>query len=485
MTVASATSRVSYTGDGATSAYAFTTKIFDDDDLLVTVRDTATPPTETTLTKTTHYTVTGVGSDSGGTITLVATGSAWLTSGTAYLKSSYTLVIRRRPALLQEQPLRNLGSFYPNIYEDALDYLLMKVQGLRDELDRTIRAPECDSTALTTRLVAAASRASKYLGFDSSGQATVLDAPANTTAVSVFGASLIDDADAATARTTLGATAGVWPATMGGTGLSALGTAYQRLRVNSGATALEYVNNNTLVTQTKTTTYTALVSDDVIFASTSGGAWSLALPAAAGCNGKMFVVKKTTADFNALTIDPNGAETIGGSATTTLDTEGESLAFVSDGTNWQIIRRVIPSKWTTYTPTGSWSANTTYVGRWRRVGDSMEVEGTVSVSGAPTAASLTVNLPSGPTVDTAKLEETFSSDGTGSEIGHLSIKDVGTQFYVGQVSYNNTTSVAMNSLVVAATAVGRQSVTNLVPMTWANGDAVHFSFQVPISGWNS
>ena len=68
MTVSSTTTRNSYTGNGSTTVFAYGFKIFDDDDITVILRTTATG-TETVQTKTTHYSVSGVGSASGGNIT--------------------------------------------------------------------------------------------------------------------------------------------------------------------------------------------------------------------------------------------------------------------------------------------------------------------------------------------------------------------------------------------------------------------------------
>ena len=53
-------------------------------------------------------------------------------------------------------------------------------------------------------LPALATRASKYFGFDSDGASVELDAPANTTAASTFGATLIVSANAGAARSILG-----------------------------------------------------------------------------------------------------------------------------------------------------------------------------------------------------------------------------------------------------------------------------------------
>ena len=57
MTVSSTTTKNSYSGDGSTTVFAYTFKIFDEDDITV-IRTDATG-SETTKTKP-HYTVSGV-----------------------------------------------------------------------------------------------------------------------------------------------------------------------------------------------------------------------------------------------------------------------------------------------------------------------------------------------------------------------------------------------------------------------------------------
>jgi hypothetical protein len=58
--------------------------------------------------------------------------------------------------------------------------------------------------------------------------------------------------------------------------------------------------------------------------------------------------------------------------------------------------------WTSFTPTGNMTTNVTYTGFWRRVGDSMHIRARLAFSGATDATILSVNLPSGYTVDSAK-----------------------------------------------------------------------------------
>lgn len=130
MTISSTTNRNDYIGNGATSVYSYSFKIFSENDLLVTKRTTA--DVESTLVLTTDYTVTGVGEPSGGTITLVA----------GNLTSGYALTIRRVRDLTQETDIRNQGDFYPEGHEDAFDHFIMIDQQQQDEIDRSAKFPE-------------------------------------------------------------------------------------------------------------------------------------------------------------------------------------------------------------------------------------------------------------------------------------------------------------------------------------------------------
>lgn len=130
MTVSSETSRVEYTGNGATSVYAYTFKIFDESELLVTRRDTN--DVETTLVLNTDYTVSGVGVTSGGNVTLTA----------GNLTSGYVLTIRRVRELKQETEFRNQSEFYPELHETAFDKLVMIDQQQQDELNRSLKLAE-------------------------------------------------------------------------------------------------------------------------------------------------------------------------------------------------------------------------------------------------------------------------------------------------------------------------------------------------------
>jgi len=138
MSLSNANNRNDYVGNGSVDTYNYTFRIFDDDDIEVIVRDTS--DVETVLTKTTHYSVTGVGGVNGGTIPLVNGAFDWI-DAEGDLKVDYVLTIRRVIPLVQETDIRNQGAFFPEIHEDQFDKLVMIDQQQQDELDRSLKLP--------------------------------------------------------------------------------------------------------------------------------------------------------------------------------------------------------------------------------------------------------------------------------------------------------------------------------------------------------
>lgn len=101
-------------------------------------------------------------------------------------------------------------------------------------------------------------------------------------------------------------------------------------------TQLDSKTGITAVTASKTTTYTATTSDDVIPVDASGGAWTLTLYAASGNSGRRLTIKKTDTSTNAVTIDANSSETIDGNLTWKLVGQYDFLRLICDGSNWHI-----------------------------------------------------------------------------------------------------------------------------------------------------
>ena len=175
MTVSSATTRNSYSGNGSTDVFAYGFKIFDDDDITVIIRTDSTGA-ETTKTKTTHYTVSGVGSSSGGNVTF--------TSGNIPA-SGATVVLLRTTARTQLTDYVPNDPFPAATHEDALDKLTFIAQELEEELGRTLKVSQTNVIATAEFTEDATARANKLLGFDGSGNLQVSEGKVDTVTTSV------------------------------------------------------------------------------------------------------------------------------------------------------------------------------------------------------------------------------------------------------------------------------------------------------------
>ena len=161
MTVSSTTTKNSYSGDGSTTAFSYTFKIFDEDDITVVLRNNSTGA-ETTQTITTNYTVSGVGNAGGGTVTFV---TAPPTGNTV--------------VLLRITPLTQLTDYTPNdpfpaeSHETALDKLTHITQELQEEVGRSLKLSQTNEIATAEFTTGAADRANKILGFDTNGDLAI------------------------------------------------------------------------------------------------------------------------------------------------------------------------------------------------------------------------------------------------------------------------------------------------------------------------
>ena len=160
MTVSTTTNKVSYSGTGSQTVFAYTFKIFADGDLDVYIRDTN--GTETLQTITTHYTVSGAGSDSGGNVTFVTAPG-----------STDTVVIQRKLDLTQGTDYVANDPFPAESHEDALDRLTFITQQIQEEVDRSIKASVTNTISTTEFAVDATDRANKFFAFDSAGDLIV------------------------------------------------------------------------------------------------------------------------------------------------------------------------------------------------------------------------------------------------------------------------------------------------------------------------
>ncbi|MDA7891206.1 tail fiber domain-containing protein [Akkermansiaceae bacterium] len=161
MTVSSTTTKVSYSGNGSTTVFAYTFKVFDEDDLTVILRNNATA-TETVQAINTNYSVSGVGNVNGGNITFVTAPA-----------SGVTVVVRRTSAQTQTTDYTPNDPFPAESHEEALDKLTFVQQEQQEEIDRSIKLSRTNTMTSTEFELGPTARANKVLSFDASGEISV------------------------------------------------------------------------------------------------------------------------------------------------------------------------------------------------------------------------------------------------------------------------------------------------------------------------
>jgi hypothetical protein len=163
MTISSTTVKNSYNGDGSTTTFSYTFKIFANSDLQVIIRNNTTA-TETVKTLTTHYTITGAGSASGGSVIFTAGNIP---------ASGETVVLRR--AVPQTQAIDYIANdpFPAESHEEGLDRAMMTLQQVQEEVTRSIKLSRTNTMTSTEFTVGSSDRANKVLAFDSSGEIAI------------------------------------------------------------------------------------------------------------------------------------------------------------------------------------------------------------------------------------------------------------------------------------------------------------------------
>ena len=164
MTVADNTSRNQYTATSGQTVFAYTFEIVDKDDIVVLKNGT-------TLSEGTDYTVSNVGNDSGGNVTLTVGATA-----------SDVLTLYRDMPYSRTQNYTNSGDFLASEVNSDFDRLWLALQQNGGDLDRVLIAPNTDPTSIDMTIPAKADREGKFLSFDS-----VTGNPTATSIGDVFG----------------------------------------------------------------------------------------------------------------------------------------------------------------------------------------------------------------------------------------------------------------------------------------------------------
>ncbi|EOA2694724.1 hypothetical protein ACHY7Y_000917 [Citrobacter freundii] len=128
MTVSTEVDHNEYTGNGVTTSFPYTFRIFHKSDLVIQVVDLDENITDLVLD--TDYTVTGAGGYTGGNVIL-----------TTALENGFRISIARELPVTQETDLRNQGKFFAEVHEDAFDKLTMLIQQAISWLRLSLRKP--------------------------------------------------------------------------------------------------------------------------------------------------------------------------------------------------------------------------------------------------------------------------------------------------------------------------------------------------------
>lgn len=182
----------------------------------------------------------------------------------------------------------------------------------------------------------------------------------------------------------------------------------------SGSTSYAY--------RSVTTTDSPTTSDYTL--DLSGASFTVTLPTAVGHNNVFELIHSGTSLTQVYTLNTTSAQTIGGLASGVwkLSTNGERLKIQSTGANWIVLDHDAETAWVNYTPSllnlGSISTNSMW---WRRVGDSLQIQGYFVVGTVAAAKPCGFTIPAN--IDTAKIP--------GDQLNTL-----GTLFY--NVSTTNT-----------------------------------------------
>lgn len=468
MTTTTQENRRAAAGNGVTTAFPYNIKFLDEADLVVLEVDDTTGA-ETPKTLTTHYTVTGEGSDSGGTVTMLvapATGK--------------TLVIYQDPDLTQELDLSENDSLPAEEVEAAFDKLTILIQRLAARADRVIALSEAADSAFDTTLSDLTPGGLIRVNADGDGfdTGTPESFTFDESAPGTTKGDLIVHSGTTHIRKAVGANDTLLIADSAQTG----GVKWGGLPTGSVARdtlAVGAVGKSAVSAITSATTLSATV--DTYYMSASGGAFALTLPDATTMSGKRFTLTRTDNTLaNQITFASIFSQK--------FITQGETMVIESNGTTWILISRSYPRSWVSYTqalsatttPPTKHGSPTRDIARWRRVSDeAVELWWQLEQTTAGTAGtgSYLFTLPNSWVADATVHPP--DTDGFGSHVpGRVDISDRSTGDYVGShvLMYDSTHLAAYiaPSPVWASTATVNFGTANL---------RVGLNATVTISGW--
>lgn len=171
MTISTTQTLVTYVGNGSTTLFNFS---FVSGGSSADIQVTITTAGIATILNPSQYTLV---------INAVPVGGLWGIGGSVTYPIGFpfgtplpvgsSLTIQRIVPYEQTVSITNQGPFYPQVVEQALDLLELQLQQLETQLDFTLQFPQSDINPPAI-LPPAAQRANGFIGFDATGQVTIL-----------------------------------------------------------------------------------------------------------------------------------------------------------------------------------------------------------------------------------------------------------------------------------------------------------------------
>lgn len=348
MSISSETSRVSYSGNGVTTAFSFPYPFKLSSDLVVLSVDSTTK-VETTKVITTDYTVSGAGTSAGGTVTMLSAPA----TGT-------TLVIYRDPPITQSLSLSENEVIPVSSVNDSFDKITQIAQRLDNLSSRSLRAPEGFYGTFDFKLPGTFNA--------TAGAGPVIN---NTLDGWTMGPTAGDITNAAANATAAAASASAAAASASAASSSASSASSSASSAAASASAAASTLASALWRGVKRKTsadspYSVTSADNgyLIVVDTSSGAVSITLPQISTITAPFNVGVQLDAGSNAITINRSSTDTIDGATSRTITVQGSGVELLLDATpspdEWEVIEfglrgtiNSVAAKTSNYTVTSS------------------------------------------------------------------------------------------------------------------------------------
>ena len=156
----------------------------------------------------------------------------------------------------------------------------------------------------------------------------------------------------------------------------------------------------------------------------------------------------------------------------------------------QVVLGTPVTDWKSYTPTVTYASgaatNVSHYGRYRRVGDSIEIEVSSVWSSASAAFTRPIySLPSGLTVDTSKNTASVQGAITDEVVGFSRAQDTVNNAYPGSAALYSTTQFFPHLINASTTYGSFQDFTSTIPFSVGANDSITTIVRLPIVGWSS